>query len=296
MRTVVFFLFVCAALSVNAQDYAFSVVVNKGNSEVNRGGTWSPLKAGDKLTGNDEVKVTANCYLGLVHKSGKPIEIKSPGSYKISQLEKNVNANASGLAKYADFVLSSNTEKKNTLQATGAVTRGGNEIKVFVPDGPMAVIYNHRVTLSWDDSKYNAPYSVYLNSMFGDDLMKIDVETNQLTIDLSDKAFKNEDNILVIVLPKGQERNPSVQGQMIKRMSKADRERIEPQIKEVSTTLTEENAMNKVYLAGAFEKNKLLVDAGSAYLEAIRLEPGVDSFKELYEAFLIRNGLNAPKE
>jgi hypothetical protein len=281
---------------VNAQDYVFSVVVNKGTSEVNRGGTWSPIKAGDKLTGNDEVKVAANCYLGLVHKSGKPIEIKSPGSYKISQLEKNVNTNAGGLSKYTDFVLSSNTEKKNTLQATGAVVRGQSEIKVFVPESQMAIIYNHRITLSWDNAKHKGPYTVYLNSMFGDDLMKVDVETNQLTIDLSDKAFKNEDNILVIVLPKGQEKNPSIEGQMIKRMSKADRERIEPQIKEVASSLTEENAMNKVYLAGAYEKNKLLVDAGSAYLEAIRLEPGVDSFKELYEAFLIRNGLNAPKE
>ena len=125
--------------------------------------------------------------------------------------------------------------------------------------------------------------------------MKTEATTNQLTIDFSDKAFKNEDNILVIVLPKGTEKDPTADGQMIKRMSKADRERIEPQIKEVSGSLGE-TALDKIYLAGAYEKNKLLIDAGSAYLEAIRLEPTVDSFKEMYQAFLMRNGLNAPKE
>jgi len=297
MRLVAFFLIVMAmGSSALAQDYEFRVVVNKGDSEVNKAGTWSPLKTGASLSGNDELKVAANSYLGLVHKSGKPLEIKAPGNYKVSQLAKNMNANAGGLSKYTDFVLSQNTERKNTLAATGAVVRGQTEIKVFVPDPQVSVIFSNKVTLAWDDSKYKAPYTVYINSMFGDELLKTDVETNQLTIDLSDKAFKNEDNILVLVLPKGEEKSPDADGQMIKRMSKADKERIEPQLKEVSSALSDDNAMNKVYLAGVYEKNKLLIDAGSAYLDAIKLEPSVESFKELYKAFLDRNALGAPQE
>jgi hypothetical protein len=44
-------------------------------------------------------------------------------------------------------------------------------------------------------------------------------------------------------------------------------------------------------LAGAFEQNKLLIDAITAYQDAIKLAPDVDSYKELYKDFLIRNGL-----
>ena len=53
-----------------------------------------------------------------------------------------------------------------------------------------------------------------------------------------------------------------------------------------------ETALNKYILAGFYEENRLLLDALFYYEEAINLAPEVDSFKEAYEEFLFRNGLN----
>ena len=44
------------------------------------------LKTGASLKSGDELKVSENAYLGLVHVSGKPLELKTAGSYKVADL------------------------------------------------------------------------------------------------------------------------------------------------------------------------------------------------------------------
>jgi hypothetical protein len=46
-----------------------------------------------------------------------------------------------------------------------------------------------------------------------------------------------------------------------------------------------------LFLASFFEDNKLLIDAATAYQEAIKLAPNVPYFQEAFNAFLTRNGL-----
>jgi len=59
------------------QDYAFKVLANKGSNEVKSGDGWLAVKTGTSLKTGDELKISENAYLGLVHSSGKPIEIKA---------------------------------------------------------------------------------------------------------------------------------------------------------------------------------------------------------------------------
>jgi len=103
-------LFMLSSLSY-AQDYAFKVLANKGSNEVKSGDTWQPVKTGYSLKKEDELKVADNAYIGLVHATGKPVEIKQSGSYKVADLAEKVNkgSGASVLTKYTDFILSSNS-------------------------------------------------------------------------------------------------------------------------------------------------------------------------------------------
>ena len=55
----------------------------------------------------------------------------------------------------------------------------------------------------------------------------------------------------------------------------------------------EETALNKYILAGFYEENNLLIDALTSYEEAIELAPDVESYKEAYVEFLLRNGLSS---
>lgn len=295
--TTLTFSFLSIALSAWAQDYAFKVLVNKGKNEVKVGNSWQPVKTGTSLKTADELKVTENSYVGLVHVTGKPLELKQSGSYKVSDLSAKVGAGASVLAKYTDFILSSNSQKKNTQTATGAVHRGGDNIQVYLPKPEAAIVFNNTVIVNWETEKVAGPYSVTFNSMFGDELKKMETSDNNVTIDLSDKSFANEDNIIVKVSSK-QDPNKSSADYTLKKLSNADKERIKSSFNEIKSEVSDETAFNKFLLAGFYEKNNLFIDAITAYEQAISLAPDVPQYKLDYNEFLIRNGIKevAPKK
>ena len=123
----------------HAQDYAFKVLVNKGRNELKSGNNWQQLKVGLSLKSADELKISENSYLGLVHVSGKALELKESGNYKVVDLAAKVNGGSNVLNKYTDFILSSATAPKNRLAATGAVDRGEDNIQVYLPTSELAV-------------------------------------------------------------------------------------------------------------------------------------------------------------
>jgi hypothetical protein len=278
------------ALAQNTQ--AFRVLINKGKNEIKTGESWVPAKVGASIGTSDEIKVPENAYLGLVHVSGKSLEIKDAGAYKVTDLSAKVGTGTSVLNKYTDFILSNNAQRKNNLAATGAVHRGLNSIKLFLPKPEASIVYNNRIIFSWEKTDAPAPYTVIFKSMFGDELKKVDVPSNSVTIDLGDIAFENEDNIMVQVISKtdkNKQSNPD--DYSIKRLSKADRERMKNTLNEVKDIMNEQTAINLFFMAGVYEKNNLLIDASTAYEEAIKLAPDVPEIQEAYRAFLIVHGM-----
>src|SRR5437867_10309521 len=109
--------FLTIPLLTRAQEYTFRVLANKGANEVKSGDTWQPVKTGAQLKKGDELKISENASIGLVHVSGKPLEVKQAGNYKVDLLAEKVGTGSSVLNKYTDFILSSNSAeaKKNRL-------------------------------------------------------------------------------------------------------------------------------------------------------------------------------------
>lgn len=281
----------------SAQDYAFKVLANKGNNEIKSGDTWQPLKTGTSLKSGDEVKLGDNAYIGLVHNSGKPVEVKESGVHKVSALESKVGSSTSVLNKYTDFILSSNSAeaKKNRLSATGAVHRGdlpGAEgpIKVYLPEKENSGVFNKTAVINWDGSNVSGPYVVTVRNMFEDVLVKEETPETSFTVDLANEKFAGENAILVEVSAKADQTKVSKR-HLIKKLSPAELEKISAAIKDLNTEVSDETAMNKLFLAGFYEQNNLLIDAIYAYEQAVKLEPEVPTFKESYEEFLERNNL-----
>jgi len=275
---------------VHAQEYAFKVLVNKGKNELKSGEDWQQVKVGSGLKSTDELKVAENSYLGLVHVTGKPLELKQSGKYKVSDLSSRVSGGASVLNKYTDFILSANTGPKNNLAATGAVNRGADNIKVYLPRPEMAVVYGNNVTISWEGHIALKPYKVTFKSMFGDELNSIETTENSIVVDLNDKNFENEDNIMVSVVSKANNAKVS-DDYTLKKLSKADKERIKSLLAEIASQTAEPTALNKFFIAGFYEQNGLLIDAITYYHDAMKLAPDVPAYKEDYEGFLLRNGI-----
>jgi hypothetical protein len=278
------------ATSTWAQDYTFRVLVNKGKNEMKTRAGWQQVKVGSSLRTSDEVKVVENAYLGLVHTSGKALEVKESGRYTVTELAARVSGGTSVLNKYTDFILSANTSPKNTLAATGAVSRGTDNIAVYLPRPENSVVYSDKVLVTWEADGSQQPYEVIFKSMFGDELAVVETTGNSVEIDLADRSLVNEDNIIVTVAEKGNTARISDE-YTLKKLSRADKDRIRTAYREIAETTAEESAINKLLIAGFYEENNLLIDAIGAYQEAIRLAPDVPSYQEAYNDFLVRNAL-----
>lgn len=292
--TLIFGFFLINSL-VLGQDYAFKVLANKGSNEVKSGDAWVPLKTGASLKKGDELKVADNAYLGLVHATGKPVELKQAGSYKVDDLSAKVGGGTSVLNKYTDFILSSNSAeaKKNRLSATGAVHRAADAntaIKLLLPENQHSGIYNNVAVISWDGSKVAGPYVVTIKNMFEDQLAKAETPETSLQIDLSDPRFANVSAILVEVSSKADPKQVSKQ-HMIKKLAPVEQEKVKKSLSEIIGEVADHTALNKFILAGFYEENNLFIDAIAAYEESIKLAPDVPSYKEAYEEFLLRHGL-----
>jgi hypothetical protein len=268
--------------------YTFRVIANKGTNQVKSGQTVQPLKAGTSLKKEDEIILGDNSYLGLVSANGKPLELKTAGNYKVSDLESKLKGGSTVLNKYTDFILSSNAEgKKNRLSATGAVHRATetSAIHVMLPDNQNANVYNANVSITWDGSKVQGPYVVTVKNMFEDKLDQF--ETTETNVQIDFAKYSSESAVLIDVASKA---NPKMGSKdyTIRRMNAADQEKVKKMLAEIQGDVAEETALNYFILAGFFEENKLFIDAIGAYEQAVKLEP---SFKEAYDEFLVRNNL-----
>ena len=242
------------------QDYTFKVLANKGANEVKSGDTWQTVKTGSSLKSGDELKISENAYLGLVHVTGKPVELKKAGNYKVADLAKEVGSGTSVMNKYTDFILSSNSAeaKKNRLSATGAVHRGLEDIKVYLPENQNSGIYNNIAIINWESDRAKGPYVVTLKNMFDDELMKIETPESSAQIDLNDQKFANESAILIEVKSKSDSKSKSEQ-HLIKKLSTADRDKVK---KSMSTDIpaevgASETPLSKLLMASFYEQNKL---------------------------------------
>ena len=291
---------VSGSFTLLAQDYAFRVIANKGAVEYKSGDAWQPVKTGASLQASDEVKLADNAYLGLVHKTGKPMEIRESGSYKVADLASKVGTGSSVLNKYTDFILSANSAeaKKNRLAATGAVTRATftPDIKVFLPENQYAGIFNKTVIINWESAKTQGPFVVTVMSMYEDELMKEETPETRYRLDLSNpKIEKESKQALLVIVSSKSDPNIKFGRYLVKNLSDDESAKIKTAWAEISGDVKDETALNKFLQAGFYEEHKLFIDAIAAYEDAIRMAPDVDLYREAYEEFLLRNKLKAQK-
>lgn len=287
--------FIFGVSAAFGQDYAFKVLANKGNNEVKEGDTWQAIKTGASLQSADEVRLAENAYLGLIHKSGKPLEVKKAGPYKVADLAAQVQGGGTSvLNKYTDFILSSNSAeaKKNRLSATGAVHRGAaGDIEILLPDGEYSSILNTQTVVNWVEdekkAKDSGPYVVTLLNMFDEVLLRAETPEKTFKIDLTNEKLANESAILIEVHSKA---DPSIKSAdprpMIRKLPPAEQARLKKEVSEAKGELSEDTAIGMYYLGQIYEKNKLYLDAIAAYEQAAKMAPDVPDYKESYDDFL----------
>lgn len=274
-----------------AQTYAFKVLVSKGKTEVKTANNWQSIKVGASLKPTDEVKVGENAYLGLIHASGKPLEVRDAKTYKVSELVSKMAPGTSVLNKYTDFILSSEEQKKNRLSATGAVHRGPivpkDVILVFLPESDLSKVYGDHVSIEWSTENVKGPYQVIFSNLMEEDIARVDATEPFITISLNDEKFKREAQIMVRIIVKDKPGSGS-KNYIIKRLQKDERMKIDSLMQQLDLGMDQTSALTKYVMAGFYEENLLLIDALTAYREAYAAAPDVELYKTAYEEFLKR--------
>lgn len=288
--------------TASAQEYVFKVLANKGNNSVKiEGADWTSLKTGQSLNSGDELKLSEEAYLGLMHNSGKTLEVKTPGSHTVSGLAANLKSkNTSVASKYADFVMNKMSDDegsgdyRKSMGATGAVDRAlasGASIKIMALSS--SEIINDEVILRWNEPKQEGEmedltYELTFSNLFDETIATETVDKTSYLLNRSKEPFAGQNFIKVKVQVKGEDLKSDDYAITIK--PEEETAEIKETLEQLKSEIEGESAMDKLVMAAFYEDNDLLLDALTAYEQAIQMAPNVPVFEKAYEDFLIRNG------
>ncbi|MEM6643691.1 MAG: hypothetical protein AAF616_11985 [Bacteroidota bacterium] len=291
-----------------AQGYTFRVLANKGQNKVKKAGasTAVPLKTGATLNANDQLIASDGAYIGLMHKTGKTLEVRTPGTKKVSDLEKQVNTKTTSVtSRYAQFLANKMNEKekpgyRSRLNATGAAKRElvGNEvIQVLVPDEATAI--GDEAIISWDtpEGMEENTFIVAITNIFDEEIMKEEVTGNSIKLNFTSNEMENEEGLYIIkVTAKENMDVTSGDNIAIRRLSGEEAAQYAEALASLKEEIPADSPLSNVIYASFYEENGLIVDALTSIEQAINMNPDVDDFKVLKKDIIERNGIKVYEE
>lgn len=290
--------------TVSAQEMAFRVLASKGANSVDA----KNLRIGSKITANQSIKVGSQSYLGLAHKSGKTLELKEAGTYKVADLVAKLSAAKSGVtSKYIDFVTSELTQKpdKNAMarrykhmSKTGAVERkvGLDPIDLMlekrhnVLGNEVAILWYLNEKLPIVNPEGVTGYKVTISNLFGEVLEEKTLKASEtmLILSLDDDKFKNQNEITYKVLALGENSMKSSEQVLVKMTD----EKIKGNYADYDILAQNNTALGKIILAKYLEEQLLIPEAMAAYHDALEIESDVEAYQTLYNEFMTRTELS----
>ena len=294
-----FKLILLAALFLSAtcfgQSYVFKVLASKGTNQVKSSSesSWRLIKTGAGLISGDELKVPQDAYLGLVHTSGKTIELKTPNQVNVDELAASIKLKSTVASKYVDFVLNKMSEEKSNdkLAVTGAVTRSNEFYSIKVQMPIFVEVLRSEVVIKWEPvEEGDYTYVTTLKNMFNDIIEEVETKDTEIILDLSDPRFVNQRLIVFSVASK---EDPDFKSEEygIKRPSSKTFNKVKQDLDQLSKVIGDHTSLNHIMMAAYYEENNLTVNAITSFEKAIELSPEIQDFRDMYDAFLERNNL-----
>ena len=282
-----------------SQGFTFKVLANKGQNKVKKsGGDVVTLKTGALLYEGEELLTSSDAYIGLMHKSGKTTEIRGEGANKVAELASKINTKkTSAASRYAQFIAAKMNEgDKSSLSSrtntTGAVERAvdGASIEVLLPSS--VDVFSSEAVIRWrvpEGTEEGTQYVVSIKNIFDEEIFTQETDKNH--IDLLFNEMENESGLYIFSVKERDNEEVASGDYGIKKVNASDKPEIAENLTALEAEVAADSPLSKVVLATFYEENALLLDALTKYEEAIQLSPEVESFRDLYEDFLVKNGI-----
>lgn len=300
---LLFGLFMLLALSAQAQ-YAFKVLAAKGSNQVLSNGNWKSLSAGNQLFSKEKLKLTSGGYLGLIHSTGKTLELKTPGTYSVADLEAKIITGRSTFGeKYGKFVangmFAGNPDAKNNYNTTGAVDRAIDKTSLVIYAPKKIKALKHKpLTLNWNDCGKGHVYMITLKNFYNEEIYSVESKTNSVTIDFNNHQIPeglNGNYLLQVVSktdpsyttsPKNLGKESKNQSYSIQVINAEQSSIIEKKINNLHQELNASSALDQMVLAAAYEQEDLMAYAVESYKKAKILAPDVEQYRIQYEEYI----------
>lgn len=280
----------------SAQDYLFRVLANKGINQIVKAGSSSAnqLKTGSKLYSGDQIIAAAGAYIGLVYKTGKTIEIKTPGTYNLEDLAGKLKGTSSAASRYMNFVMNKLNENetdvhsdyRKNLHATGAVSRGtkGELALLMMSTETPSKVLGDKTVIRWEGGLENDSYIVTVKDIFGDVLFETESSDTKIELDFTSKQLKSTSIFLVDVRSATKKKIKS-EAYGIQKLS-ASETSLQTSLDELTQQLSEGSSINNLIYASFYEEKSLLLDAMSKYEAAVNENPDVEDYQTIYNQFM----------
>ena len=297
-----------------SQGYVFRVLANKGQNQVKRAaGNTEGLKTGATLKAGDQLIASSDAYIGLMHKTGKTLEVRQPGVLKVNDLEKKVAAKKTSVtSRYAQYVMnqinddgvSNNYRRSNNV--TGAAKRTTGEgvpitIDFVLPiDSNKVVAYDDEIVLRWVPAKSEEEevtfdgrkFKVVIQNIFDEDIYQVESDNPSVALDLG--AIENESTLYLVRITTIEENGADSLNSIeyaIEKFSFDENPKLAEELEAARAEVDTETSMGKLVMASFYDNKGMLLEAMREFETLVRENPDVDSFKELYSEFLAKNGM-----
>ena len=291
-----------------AKKFVFSVLASNGKVEVKeKSGSWKKLKTGAKLFEGDKVKISRNAYLGLVHKSGKALQVKEANEYSVKELAGKISKSGSVTGRFTQYVLDEMQETDNlfaddkyNMDVTGSVERGSEIGMPFLgKDGMFRVnsprkinLMNQDLTLKWFSVEGAKTYTVHITDRFDRPVKSFDVKDT--VYNFKPAEFKLETDVYYFwyVTVSDDDKKKSEDGCFMV-YSDQSAKALNDSLLVLEEELGDmENPVSQALVAYFYEKNNLVDKADEAYKKAVELSEGMEDYKNMYDRFRKRVNLD----
>jgi hypothetical protein len=296
----------------------FKVLALKGDVKISREGTgnWEKLNSRQEIFEKDKIKIERGAYLGLVHTSGRTVEIKDAGTYKATDIVKNVSKKETNLSKrlsqyvfdeisQAQDILSSDDYHKS-MSITGSVERSiessqpassdlniGSEglpfNNIIITNFPKKTnLISTKINLSWEPINGVSNFIVTIRDRFDKEIASKKVSGNYLDFDLNDLVLIR-DNYYILNI--SIEDNPIIKSEefAFQLLSEAKTNEIKNEVAMLKQELnTESSLADRIILASYYEEKELFIEAKQEYEHTIPEAIDIQDYQNIYNAFLYK--------
>ncbi len=283
------------ALVSNAQTHVFKVISSKGMTEIKRGNKWTAVTRGTKVFEGSRLRIKEDGYIGLIHKSGKPIQLKKQGEYDVNTLASKINVRSSSFAsKYGSYIASKMTgssTSRTSADMIGAVKREiPEDLAVLVSKN--SHIRQTPTVIKWK-TKQEGPYEVRLMNLFDEVIFKTTTNDKQIELNLAGKDI--EGNICLLKVVPVNNPNVRIEKRKFDIISGNAAIEVNNELSEIESELDLNNALDNFFYATYFEDKGLNLEALHYYEQAMKMEPDVEDYKNAYDEFIVRQNIKFKK-